>query len=170
MVMCAQALTDACRAAPCYFVTVQMPVDQLILLVTLLSMAIVCLSVWWGIMRPPQLVLNICNSLTKHFSRNTDKATQLDTDAAPAEAEAVAAAPEEEELPCLEEKVAKHNSLKRPGSPSKVDSAVDLHQTGLRCMAVSALVEFCMHSCLYGLSNRAYSLLKGDTPRVQLQH
>lgn len=121
-------------------------------------------------MRPPQLVLNICNSLAHQFSRK-GKAAQLETDAAPAEAAAAAeavaaAAAEEEELPSLEEKVMKHNSLKRPGSPSKVDSAVDLHQTGLRCLAVSALVEIPCTTCLYELSNRAYSTLLGDNPAV----
>lgn len=115
--------------------SLQLPVDELVLLVTLLAMAIVCLSVWWGVMRPPAIVLNACSRIASCLTPSRSK-DQPDADAKVANNSAAAAA----ELPSIEDKLAKQPSspTKRPGSPSKVDSAADLHNTSLRCMAVSA--------------------------------
>jgi hypothetical protein len=112
----------------------QLPLDQLVLLVTLLAMAIVCLSVWWGVMRPPAVVLNACSRIASclTISRSKDEpdaAAGKATDGIDAAAAAAA-------VPSIEDKLAS-SPVKRPGSPSKVDSAADLHNTSLRCMAVS---------------------------------
>jgi hypothetical protein len=129
-----------------FCLNLQLPVDQLVLLVTLLSMAIVCLSVWWGVMSPPAAVVNACSRITKCFAFSRSKpasqpaadAKTADADAATAAAGVAAAA----ELPKLDDKLASpaKSPAKRPGSPSKVDSAADLHNTSLRCMAVSDAV------------------------------
>jgi hypothetical protein len=126
-------------------IALQLPMDQLVLLVTLLSMAIVCLSVWWGVMRPPAVVLKACSRITKCFTFSCSKpASQPDADANTADSDvanatAAAGVAAAAELPNIDDKPASptKSPAKRPGSPSKVDSAEDLHNTSLRCMAVS---------------------------------
>lgn len=125
----------------------QMPLEYLVLLLTVLSMAIVCLSVWWGVMRPPQIVLNACSSVMHKFTikraGKDDAVSQLEPDTKSpegADSDKSEKSATEKELPSVEDKLAKRDSCqKRPGSPSKVDSAADLHNTSLRCMAVSQL-------------------------------
>lgn len=121
-----------------------MPVDQIILLVTLISMIITCTGIWWGFLQPPQWVLHCASCLSRNFTvkpAGTDTSrVELETDdSSDSDGDRC-----ETELPSIQAKLEKHAARKSPerksstGGATKVDSAADLHKsTSLRCIAVS---------------------------------
>lgn len=111
----------------------QMPVDQIVLVVTLISMLIACLGIWWGLLHPPQCVLNLASYLTRHFAtvrKSETSKVQLDEDT-----DSDSGKSEDREPQQVHTKLEKVRSL---GETSKVDSAAELHKSSsLRCIAVS---------------------------------